>query len=261
VPAWIPFALGAPLAFLIGVAYLLGRRSYRRLQPGAAERARAELEIAGTYLRHMVDFTGLLREALTSSSIAGKIAGLEDLRELVFVAIAQGVKTLPGEYIRCALFEPAEERAERMLRTRHHHGHTARVEQLRLRMSSAAGHAFSTRAPIYLPDAGTNPMVQRTTGGRHPVETLLCVPAYGWETGRVDPIGVFSVTSNKAAAFSASDRKFIYACAEIIGLIGFFLRLFQFVERVSTRAPQAATEALDMETHATQELPQGDETG
>jgi putative methionine-R-sulfoxide reductase with GAF domain len=193
----------------------------------------------------MVDFTGQLRESLTCSVLAEKIAGLEALRDLVFIAIAQGVNTLPGEYIRCALFEPVEENGEALLQARHYHGHTPRVEHLRLHMSSVAGRAYAERRSIYVPDAASNPMLEHTTGGSHPVETLLCVPAYGWETGQTDPIGVFSVTSNKPTAFSASDREFIYTCGEIIGLIAFFLRLFELIRRMAARTPEAAAAATE----------------
>jgi len=233
VAAWVPVVVGAALLALAVTSFFMGRRSYRRLRPEAAERAVDELEVARTYLRQTGDFMAEIRSSLTRPTIEGKLEGLNAVRDLVFIAIGQGVNTGPGEFIRCALFEPIDEAGETKLRTRHYHGHTHRVEELRLHMGSVAGRAYLERRPIYLPDAATNPMLEPTVGGSQPVETLFCLPAYGFLFGsEAGPVGVFSVTSNKPDAFSLADRRFISACADIIGLIAFFLRLYEAIRGI-----------------------------
>jgi hypothetical protein len=239
VAAWVPVVLGAALLALAIAAFFVGRRSYRRLRPEAAERAVDELEVARTYLRQTGDFMAELRSSLTLPTVEAKLEGLQHVRDLVFTAIGQGVNTGPGEFIRCALFEPIDEAGETKLRTRHYHGHTSRVEGLRLHMGSVAGRAYMERRLIYIPDAATNPMLESTIGGSHPVETLLCLPAYGFLTAsEAGPVGVFSVTSNKPSAFSLTDRRFISACADIIGLIAFFVRAYEAVRAASLPAPE-----------------------
>ncbi len=97
VPMWvlIPFAL-ATSALVVG-AFLLGRRSYRRLPPNAAERARVEVQVARTYLRHTIDFMEGLRLTIVHGTPADTTERLDALRDLVFDAIIQGINTGPGD--------------------------------------------------------------------------------------------------------------------------------------------------------------------
>jgi hypothetical protein len=235
--AWQGVAGAALIGLLLAPAYLLGRRSYRQLQRESSERAREELEITRTYLKHIVDFMGELQHALARESADEKVALLADLRRLVFVAIAQGVKRSPGEYIRCAFLEPAIEDGREVLLTEHFEGHTAAVRKMRLELSSVAGRAYVERRGIYEPHATESPIFQQTAGGSHPVETLLCYPAYGFVTATSgpQPVGVISVTSSKRDAFAASDQEFIYICAQILGLIAFFSKQYEHIAALETR--------------------------
>ncbi len=126
-----------------------------------------------------------------------------------------------------------------MLRVRRHRGHTHRVNRLSLPMTSLAGRAFQEQRAFYVGDAETNPMVTRTTAGR-PVKTLLCLPFYSFQSGDAGrPVGVFSVASNYAEAFTLSDQAFISACADIIALVEFFRNVFE--EAIVEASPEAAS--------------------
>jgi multisubunit Na+/H+ antiporter MnhG subunit len=242
VPGWLAaIAVGVFLVATVS-AFLLGRKSYRRLAPTAAERAREELEIARNYIRHITDFMIGLRVATTSGPETG-VQRLEALRDLVFDAIIQGINTAAGEHIRCALFEPIEEGDETLLRAVRHRGHTHTVENLRLRMTSVAGRAFTNGAPEYVGDAETSPLVQQTPAGR-PVRTLLCVPVYFYEPeGHTRPRRVLSVASNMPDAFSPSDQAFVSTCADIIALVELFIELFtEGEDEIPTQAPRAGIE-------------------
>lgn len=248
---WVAgMAVGALILVLL--AYLLGRRSYRRLSPESAERAQQELEVARSYLTHVVDFMGELRMALSHLPEEEAKRRLESLRDLVFDAIIQGINTSPGEHVRCALFEPVTEGGERWLKVRHSKGHTARVEHLRLSMNSAAGRAFTQRKPVYIPKARNHPLVEATTAGR-PVETLFCIPAYAFAAGpkgASEPSGVFSVASNKANAFSSSDRQFISACADMVVLIGLFTSVQEALIKVKESLAKFGTVDPEEQTPA-----------
>lgn len=233
VPAWIPIVVGAGLLLVAMLAFLVGRRSWHRLKPEAAERARHELQVARAYLRNIVDFMYELRTSLSADEPADVAVRLEQLRELVFIAIAQGINTRPGEFIRCAMFEPVEEDGDTVFRVVHHHGHTSRVQELRLHRTSVAGRAFLEEQPIYIADAGVNEQVERTQAGRA-VESLLCLPAYGFAptAARANIVGVFSVASNVPDAFSPSDQRFISACADLLGLIASFIGIMRQIDEM-----------------------------
>ena len=232
IEGWHLILPAAALVLAAAVAYFVGRRSYRRLPPNAAERAVEELQVARQYLQHQIDFMAELRTSLLLDGIDVKLRRLEALRRLVFEAITQGIKTEAGERVRCALLEPHVENGEEILRVKngHHSGHTPRVERLRLRMSSVAGRALTERAPVYVPDALTSPLVERIPEGRT-IGTLLCLPAYNYRRFGNDRelLGVLSVTSTRTAAFSESDRAFVSACADVLGLIDFLEGTFRAV--------------------------------
>src|SRR6266545_3314231 len=84
VAAWVPVVVGAALLALAVAAFFIGRRSYRRLRPEAAERAVDELEVARTYLRQTGDFMAELRSSLTLPTVEAKLEGLQHVRDLVF---------------------------------------------------------------------------------------------------------------------------------------------------------------------------------
>jgi hypothetical protein len=254
-PAWVLVPTVAAVLISIAVAFFLGRRSYRALPASAAQRARDELEVARNYLSYIKDFSWELREALALGPPAESISRLGNLRDLVFDAIIQGINTAPGEHIRCLFLEPVTEGGETTLRPRHHRGHTARVAELRLAADhgSIAGIAFSNREPEYVPNAIADRRVQQTAGGRR-IETLFCLPAFGYRTANPDPIGVFSVASNQPDAFSPSDQIFVAACANIVGLIEFFISIFEGIEAEAASGRPPALESSDAA-----ELPEGTE--
>jgi hypothetical protein len=231
VAAVVPVAVGAVLILGVPAAYLFGDRR-RRILPTAADGASlaaavAELEVANNYIKHVRDFMEGLRLSAVGLPSAQAIPKLRQLRELVMDAIIQGINSGVGEHIRCALFEPFTESGEVKLRVRSHRGHTHRVEHLTLRMTSVAGIAFTNLEPLYVPNAEADPRVETTTAGR-PVKTLYCLPLYAFRaTTQQDPVGVFSVASNHVDAFSESDRAFISACADMIGIVEFFIQLWE----------------------------------
>jgi len=242
VPAWVLAVVVGFFLLAAAAVFFAGRRSYRRLPPTAAERAREELGVARTYLRHVTDFMVGLRLAIVEGATpADTVRRLRALRDLVFDAMIQGLNTAPGELIRCALLTPVEENGVTVLRAREHRGHTHRVAHLALGMTSVAGRAFVERRPIYLPDAATSPLVQRTVGGRR-IGTLFCLPSYSFsrDADQGAPTGVLSLSSNHDDGFTESDRAFITACADMLSLLEFYIGIF---EDLAEPAPPQAVEA------------------
>jgi hypothetical protein len=240
-PAWVTVAVATPLVIAVLVAYGLGRMR-KKLNPSTAERAVAELEVANAYIKHVSDFMDGLRLSAIGLPSEDALPRLRQLRELVFDAIIQGINSGPGEHIRCALFEPRDEAGDKRLRVRTHRGHTHRVEHLSLGMGSVAGIAFTTREPLYVPDEH-DPRVEQTNAGR-PVRTLFCLPLYTFRANADAPVGVFSVASNRHDAFSESDRAFISACAGMIGVLEFFIGIWENMPK-APRAPGPGPRAVD----------------
>jgi hypothetical protein len=216
--------------------------------PGARQEATpsalADVQIATNYIKHVRDFMEGLRLSAIGLPPTDAVIRLTSLRDLLFDAIIQGVHSEPGEHIRCALFAPQQQDGVTVLRVRMHRGHTHRVEHLTLQMTSIAGIAYTSQRAEYVSDAENDPRVERTTAGRV-VKTLYCLPLFkfgGVASGPPPgPIGVFSVASSRADAFTETDRAFISACADMIAVVEFFIGLWEAVR--SIQAPNLAAAA------------------
>jgi hypothetical protein len=242
VPAWVPLAVGALALLLIPLSYLLGRRAWRQLSPETAERARDQLHAATAYLSHVDDFHYLLREAFVRPEQS--LENLEKLRRVVFDTLVQGVNVEHGEHIRCAFLVPRKVGGETRLVIRYHQGHTAMGEQklaLYADPRSIAGTAFTEGKPIYIPDAGKDPRMQKTTGGRE-IGTLYCLPVFEYGAGEAKALGVLSVSSNRVGAFaSKADEEFVSICASMIAMLEVLTVLLQAFRDLGRLATEKTT--------------------
>jgi hypothetical protein len=229
-PAWLLFIAVA----LIPIALSLGFGIGLTFGTSAEEAARleADLQVAHNYLAQTEDFMESFRESIGLGP-PGALERLPRLRDLLFDAVVQNVNTGRGEHVRCVFLVPVDEGGERMLAPKYHRGHTDAVRRLRLHADgrSVAGHAFTTREVVYVPDADADPRVQQTPATR-PVKTLLCLPTFPFIPQSMEPIGVLSVASNRENAFDSLDQAFISLCGALIGLLEFATQLLQAADRV-----------------------------
>jgi putative methionine-R-sulfoxide reductase with GAF domain len=228
-PAWTLAVLTGVMVILLPAAYAVGRRRGRGAAGEGEGLAREELKVATGYLSQVDDFLSTFREATRKSS-PDRLESLTRLRDLVSVAVIQGINSARGEHIRCVYFELVTENGDERLKPKHHHGHSADVENVRLFPDhrSIAGIAFAEGKSVYVKDASTDARLQRLPGGRE-IGSLCCVPVFGIREP-TRPIGVFSVASNRPDSFALADQEFVSVCATIIGLIELFEAVFRALD-------------------------------
>jgi hypothetical protein len=230
VPAWLLVIVGAAAIALYVLGHMLGRRSVAGDEQSVAglqrraDRLTEDVTVTSNYLRVINDTLSELRDVFARPEPQEALKRLASLRALVVNAVVQGLSSARTEHVRCAYFVPRDIDGEVRLCIKYHQGHTATGEaklHLLPDRRSIAGTAFVDRASVYVPDAPNDPRFQTTEGGRT-IGTLYCVPVFGYTSVGAEPIGVFSVASNRPGAFdTAFDRQFVSVSANAFSLLEF----------------------------------------